>query len=439
MRLRSRFTSGAAGLVLVAGAVTLWAGPTLADGGNQGPGGGGGQTLYVSNSSGTAFPGPGAWSGSGGGQPGWAGGALRACASASYTTISSAVSAASSGDTIVVCPGFYSEGVVVPAGKPLTINGVGNPTVNALGLDNGVQVLASGTTIEGLRVAYATGEGILVGSLPGAGSTVKNVTIRDNIVFDNDRGNPTGAPITTAKYAECNAQAGVPGDCGEGIHLLSADHSAVSGNYVTANSGGILLTDENGPTDGNTIQSNTVANNTYDCGITVAGHQFGTSTDGGKTWSTVLPSVGGVFNNVIRDNQSIDNGVLAQGGGILLATGVPGGAVYNNLVEHNSLSGNGLAGVTVHSHSPGEDLNGNVIRGNNIGTNNLDGDPDFFPLVDTMTTGVIVATAVNPISIAIKNNVFNNNYYGIWTTPNVTVTATANTFVGVNTPIFTAS
>ncbi|HXW80838.1 MAG TPA: DUF1565 domain-containing protein, partial [Acidimicrobiales bacterium] len=157
----------------------------------------------------------------------------------------------------------------------------------------------------------------------------------------------------------------------------------------------------------------------------------------GTTWATVLPSVGGIFNNVVRDNQSTDNGVLGQGGGILLATGAPGGAVYNNLVEQNYLSGNGLAGVTVHSHSPGEDLNGNVIRGNRIGTNNLDGDYDFAQ-TDAQTTGVIVATAVNPISIAIKNNVFNNNFYGIWTTPNVTVTATANTFVGVNTPIFTA-
>ncbi|HXW81547.1 MAG TPA: NosD domain-containing protein, partial [Acidimicrobiales bacterium] len=278
MRLRSRFISGAAGLVLAAGAVTLWAGPTFANVGNQGPGGGSGQTLYVSNSAGTAFPGPGPWSGAGAGQAGWSGGSPSACASASYTTISSAVSAASAGDTIVVCPGFYTEGVVVPAGKPLTIKGIGNPTINALNQDNGVQVLASWTTVEGLRVAYATGEGILVGGLPGAAGTVSHVTIRDNTVFDNDRGNPTGATITNSSYAECNASMGVPGDCGEGIHLLSADDSTVTGNISTGNSGGILLTDENGPTDGDVIQSNDVTNNTYDCGITVAGHHVGTTT-----------------------------------------------------------------------------------------------------------------------------------------------------------------
>jgi hypothetical protein len=32
----------------------------------------------------------------------------------------------------------------------------------------------------------------------------------------------------------------------------------VIGNYVSANSGGILLTDENGPTDGDLIASNRV-------------------------------------------------------------------------------------------------------------------------------------------------------------------------------------
>ena len=70
-----------------------------------------------------------------------------------------------------------------------------------------------------------------------------------------------------------------------------------------------------------------------------------------------------------------------------MATGAPGGAVYDNVVEYNYVAGNGLSGVTVHSHSPGEDLNGNVIKGNVIGTNNLDGDFDFSPLVDASTTG----------------------------------------------------
>jgi parallel beta-helix repeat protein len=297
------------------------------------------------------------------------------------------------------------------------------------------------------------GEGILVGSLTSTASTVtstsgtltstsgtiSDVTIKGNTVIANDRGNPTGAVISDSPYAQCNAMGVEPGDCGEGIHLLSADDSTVMDNYVTGNSGGILLTDENGPTYGNLIQGNDTFANAYDCGITLAGHQVGTTTNG-TTWSTVLPSVGGIYDNTVRGNRSTDNGVLGQGGGILMATGAPGGAVYDNVVEYNYVAGNGLSGVTVHSHSPGEDLNGNVIKGNVIGTNNLDGDFDFSPLVDASTTGVFVATAVNPISITIVGNRIEYNYYGIWMTPGVTATTTPpNTFVGVTTPIFTAS
>lgn len=448
MNKRLRVIPGVAvfGLLAVAVVAAVGTGPSFA----APTVGGQGQVLYVSNAFGGGVADPtlsgagtsGAW-----GLPPAAG--PQGCASAPYTTISAAVAAATAGDTIVVCPGVYDEDVVVPVGEPLTILGIGNPVVDAYSsasntsLDNGVQVLASGTTVEGLTVSYATGEGILVGGLPGASGTISNVTIRGNTVTDNDRGNPTGAVLSGASYAECNATLAPPappdpGDCGEGIHLLSADNSTVEGNIVTGNSGGILLTDENGPTDGNLIASNDVFSNVYDCGITVAGHHLGTTTNG-TTWSTVLPTVGGVFNNTVRNNESTNNGVLGQGAGILLATGTPGGAVYDNLVEGNFIVGNGLAGVTLHSHSPGEDLNGNTIRNNTIGTNNIDGDFDFGannpPAIDPFTSGVIVADATgnNPISITIQNNRIENDHYGIWMTPLVTGTFAPNFFIGVTT------
>jgi hypothetical protein len=369
--------------------------------------------------------------------------ANRGCSSAAYTTIGAAVAAAGPRATIIVCAGSYPEDVVIPAGKPLTLQGVGNPIINAMNLVNGVQVLASNTTVEGFTIGYATGEGILVGALPGVGGTVSGVTIRNNTVIANDRGNPTGGAITTSSYGQCNASAAGPGDCGEGVHLLSADNTTVVGNDITANSGGVLISDENGPAEGNVIASNTVSGNALDCGITLAGHHLGTTANG-TTWTPVAPSAGGVFNNTIRDNSSTNNGVLGQGGGVLMATGVPGGAVYNNTVTGNNISGNGLAGVTVHAHSPGENLNGNVVRGNRIGTNNIDGDPDFGgntpPAIDPLTTGVIVATAASPIAITIVGNVIENDHYGIWTTPNVTATTShpANAFIGVSVPVFTA-
>jgi len=348
-----------------------------------------------------------------------------------FSTIGAAVSAATAGDTIQICAGTYNEDVVIPPGKPLTIHGVGNPTIDASGLDNGVQVLASGTKVTGLTVTNAIGEGILVMGAPGA--PVQNVTISGNTVVHNDQGNPTGAPISGSSYPECNGSGQIPGDCGEGIHLMVADNSTVWNNQVSGNSGGILLTDEFGPTDGNVVALNNVSNNIFDCGITVVSHNPGSFANG-----VPQPSAGGVFNNRIAANTILQNGQAGQGGGVILATPFPGGAVYNNVVQYNLISGNGLAGVTVHSHAPGQDLNGNVINGNYIGTNNLDGDFDFSPAIDPVTTGVLVA-AVAPLSITIDNNTIAGNAYGIWMMPAVSATGTTtNTFIQVGFPIVVA-
>ncbi|MGO8872572.1 MAG: nitrous oxide reductase family maturation protein NosD [Acidimicrobiales bacterium] len=351
------------------------------------------------------------------------------CWPSGFSTIGAAVEAAHAGDVIRVCAGTYDEDVVVPPSKQLTLEGIGNPVIDATGFDNGIQVLASNSVVEGFTVEQAIGEGILVQGAPG--NPVVGVTVSGNTVESNDQGNPTGAPQTDSSYPECNGSAEAPGDCGEGIHLMVADDSSVVGNQVSRNSGGILLTDEFGPTDGNEIAFNSVSDNAYDCGITLAGHNPGAFADGRPQ-----PTVGGVFSNRIVLNSVSSNGVAGQGAGVLMATPFPGGAVYNNLVQANTIWGNGLAGVTVHSHAPGQDVNGNFIEGNRIGTNNLDGDFDFSPSVDPSTTGVTVA-AVAPLTVGIQNNIISSNVYGIWTMPAVTITGVdTNQFIHVTTPLF---
>ena len=177
-----------------------------------------------------------------------------------------------------------------------------------------------------------------------------------------------------------------------------------------------------------------MSDNTFDCGITIAGHNPGAFV-GGIPQSTA----GGVFDNRIQYNSVSGNGVAGQGAGVLLATPLPGGAVYDNQVQNNVIWGNGLAGVTVHSHAPGQDLNGNVIEGNFIGTNNLDGDFDFSPAVDPSTTGIIVASAFSPLAITIAHNLIANNVFGVWTLPAVTATGTGtNLYYKVTTPLFVA-
>jgi parallel beta-helix repeat protein len=314
------------------------------------------------------------------------------------------------GETVVVGPGTYKELVVIP--KPLTLDGNG-ATIDATGLTQGsgmkmdaaaVLVLpsASGSTIEGLRVTGAYGEGILVMSASG-------VLVEHNTVSGNDLGTPPAS-----SYFECQPNGQVPGDCGEGIHLMSATNSQVIGNKVNGNAGGILVTDEFGPAHDNWIAGNYVADNLFDCGVTLPSHSATALNASGKP----QPSLGGVYDNTVTGNRIFGNGVLGEGAGVLMAAAIPGAASYDNQVIGNVISGNEMAGVTIHSHAPNQDVSGNVITGNNIGPNNLGGDPDF---PDPHTTGIVVGSAVVPVSVTIAGNNIHGNLLDVFTTANVTV------------------
>ena len=98
-------------------------------------------------------------------------GAGTSCATANFSTISGAVASAASGDTVVACPGTYTEDVVITI--PLTLIGE-SATINAMGLPgaptgailgqapyNGITIESSNVTVEGFKVFDAEGEGIL--------------------------------------------------------------------------------------------------------------------------------------------------------------------------------------------------------------------------------------------------------------------------------------
>ena len=342
------------------------------------------------------------------------------CATARFSAIMAAIGAAAPGSTVVVCPGTYHGGVAVT--KPVVLEGH-HAVIDAAGYDNGITVPVGGVTVEGFKVTGATGEGILVVGRPGV--PVTHVTVKGNVVEGNDRGNPTGGPISSSHYRECNATGKVPGDCGEGIHLMVVADSVVEDNTVEHNSGGILVTDELGPSDHNLIEGNLVKDNVLDCGITLPSHSTKAYVNG-----KLDPAAGGVYDNTVEHNTLVGNGTKGQGAGVLLAAALPGGAVYDNTIEANTITGSGMSGVTVHLHAPGQYLSGNVIEGNTIRVNNLIGDPDFKP-IDHATTGVLVGT-VAPLSITVAHNTIVGDTYGIWYLPPATVVgATSNVFRGV--------
>ena len=349
---------------------------------------------------------------------GTSGAAGTSCASAAYSTIGDGIAAAAAGSTVVVCAGTYKESVAISRALTLTSQGA---TIDATGLDNGIRITASNITVMGFTVENATGEGILAqqpnpvkgpmiqGQQLFTGMPITNVVIKHNVVENNDQGG-LPANVTTTKYVECQAQGPIPGDCGEGIHLWSVANSEVLLNTVTGNSGGILLTDEFGPTHGNLIAGNVVTDNAYDCGITLPSHNLGRDPQTGK----LMPAFGGVYDNVVRNNVVLDNGLLGQGAGVGIFAPGPGTASYGNVIEGNTMAGNGLAGVALHAHAPGAWVGDNVIRNNLIGTNNLAGDPDVSPTKDMATTGILAWSAATPITVTISGNTIYGNWYGIW-------------------------
>ena len=306
------------------------------------------------------------------------------CMEAPCRTINYAVSQASSGDVIAVAPGTYNESVSIT--KRLSLVGT-NATIDATGKTSPPNAIvisgadAAGTLVTGFTVQHAGLEGIFI-------LQTSRVTIEDNLVRNNDTFGPF-AP-------ECIDQ---PDDCGEAIHLQTVTNAIIRNNVVRDNIGGILLTDENGPTYGNLIEENAVLNNTLDCGITLASHHF-------SLQAAATPDVAGVYRNTIHHNTANGNGAA----GIGVFAGPPGAAAWGNSVVDNTAMNNGAGGIMIHSHTPLQYVDENVIVNNTLSGNGIDEDNT----IDDAPTGISVFSAVVPIPhTVIADNHVTNEHYGL--------------------------
>lgn len=311
-----------------------------------------------------------------------------------FSRISDAVTSASASDTITVAPGVYSEAVVIT--KSLSLSGMPGAIIDATGLSVGIFINGMNTAnlrginIAGLTVRNANFEGILI-------ANASAVTVSSNYVTGNNKA-LSNATCPGLPAFETNEQM----DCGEGIHLLGADHSIVTNNTVEGNSGGILLADDTGATHDNLISYNTVRDNPYACGITLASHPPAAMTGS----ATAL----GVYHNTIYGNRTANDGTLTGGGaGVGLFASVPGAKTYGNVVVNNLANDNGLPGVAMHAHVPGQDLSDNMIVGNTIVNNG----PDSADSATPGTTGINVygAGAVN--GTIISGNSIRNEAIGV--------------------------
>jgi hypothetical protein len=304
------------------------------------------------------------------------------CVASPCATIGFAVSQAGAGDTISVAAGTYAESVLID--KRLSLVGH-SATIDADGFDNGIVISgasAAGTSVRGFTVENAGLEGIFA-------VETAQLTIAGNGLHHNDAYGPF-SPL-------CVNQ---PDDCGEALHLQSVTGSKVEHNDVNDNVGGILLTDENGPTSGNKISRNRVLDNALDCGITLASHWF-------QMGAPVRAGIGGVYNNQVLHNVANGNGAA----GIGIFAGPPGAAAYRNVVNGNRAMNNGLPGVAIHSHTPFQNVNHNVIVNNTLAGNGPDEDVPG----DEATTGIAIFSAVDPIpQTTVANNQISDEHFGIF-------------------------
>ncbi len=316
-----------------------------------------------------------------------------------FSSISAAVAAAKPGDTVQVAAGTYTEDIQI--GKSLSLVGANSATtiILAKGLSNGIYIdgldnpKLVDVEVTGFTVEKANYEGILVQNVSAA-------TIWGNTVQGNDlRLQPANSLCPGQPKFETEEGA----DCGEGIHLMGADHSTVFGNVVQGNSGGILTTDETAASHDNVITRNSVSDNNYACGITMASHPAYVKTG-------TAPLAFGVYHNTVSDNESFHNGfgLVAAGAGVGLFAPGPGNVTIQNSVVNNHLYENAMPGVAVHNHvyltfpghPPNPDVNDNAIVGNRITANGVD--PD---LPTTVATGISILGTTPITGLVISGNV----------------------------------
>jgi hypothetical protein len=169
------------------------------------------------------------------------------CAGATHSSIQSAVNAAASGDTIVVCPGQFSQTVTI--NKTLTLRGAQHGVdarTRSVALEResvvsgalgGFNILAGNVVIDGFKITGASGPGVKLGPGSYGGVQVLNSIISDNTLglYFNDKTNGAVVRfnlIDSNNRAGTNSAMGIYGDMA--TDSLVVDRNKFTGQTVAA-------------------------------------------------------------------------------------------------------------------------------------------------------------------------------------------------------------
>lgn len=272
------------------------------------------------------------------------------CTITSCLTLGYALSQAAAGDTILIEPGTYPASAnpagtsnTVPAAlNNLTIQSDAGTAANTIiegAPANGLEINADDVTVSGLTFDHSGAAGILVTppSTATAPAAVNDVTLNGVVSSNSDQ------CVNTPTTPTCTAAIGA-GDYGESLWLESVTNSVLENSTLTNGlAGGLLLSDEVGPSFGNTIENNMAVNNLEGCGLTLAAHNMNAIFSSGPNAGQPNPAGGGVYNNTVEGNTSSGNG--ATGIGVF-------NVAYNNTIQGNTFNNNGEPGIEIEPDVP---------------------------------------------------------------------------------------
>ncbi|MCB0743174.1 MAG: nitrous oxide reductase family maturation protein NosD, partial [Ignavibacteriae bacterium] len=157
-----------------------------------------------------------------------------------YSSIKTAISSASSGDTLLIQTGIYTEGNII-IDKPLTIIGLNQPIIDGQNKFENITVTSSDVLISGLKLINS-GVSFIDDNAAIKLEEVKNCTVINN-EFDQNF-----FAIYLAKSSDCKifnnkiyATKKSEASSGNGIHLWYCKNITIENNFVNGHRDGIYL------------------------------------------------------------------------------------------------------------------------------------------------------------------------------------------------------